>query len=187
MQISDLRRQPVFFDTVADRIWQAWWKPNGYPLEHISNGLKDTMKGERIPFAIVAHDGGEFLGSTIGIASDLSDRPQYSPWVAAVWVEPQHRLKQVGRALVAHAAQTFFARGFARVYLCARPVRLNFYTRQGWLPIEHDVGEHHQTVYIMDAPGEWHVSSSWRGHTLGVVPANVRRDDTEDGVPTLPT
>ena len=43
MQIADLRLKPQFFDTVADRIWQAWWKPHGYPLEHISGGLTQTM------------------------------------------------------------------------------------------------------------------------------------------------
>lgn len=150
-EISDLRLRPEFFDAVADRVWRAWWKPSGHPLERISSGLAEMMKGERIPFAIVAHDGGEFFGSTLGIASDLDARPQYSPWVAAVWVEPQHRLKQVGRALVAHAAQTLFVRGFARIYLCSSPKRFNFYTRQGWAPIEENVGEHSQTVYVMDA------------------------------------
>jgi GNAT superfamily N-acetyltransferase len=153
LQISDLRLEPRFFDTVADRIWQAWWKPNGYPLEHIAKGLSEMMQGERIPFAIVAHEGGEFLGSALGIASDLEARPQYSPWVAAVWVEPQHRLKQIGRTLVGHAARTLFERGFARIYLCSSPKRLNFYTRQGWLPIEHGVGDQHQNVYVMDASG----------------------------------
>jgi GNAT superfamily N-acetyltransferase len=152
LQISDLRREPQLFDTVADRIWQAWWKPHGYSFEHVSNGLSEMMKGERIPFAIVAHEGAEFLGSTLGIASDMEARPQFSPWVAAVWVEPQARLKQVGRTLVGHAAQVLFQRGFARIYLCSSPKRLNFYTRQGWQPIERDVGEHHQTVYVMDAP-----------------------------------
>jgi GNAT superfamily N-acetyltransferase len=150
-EISDLRQEPAFFDTVADRIWRAWWKPNGYSFEQIAEGLSGMMKGERIPFAILAHAGGEFLGSTLGIASDMSDRPQYSPWVAAVWVEPQHRLKEVGRSLVGHAAQTLFTRGFARIYLCSAAKRRNFYARQGWVPIEEDVGEHLQTVYIMDA------------------------------------
>lgn len=153
LQVSDLRHQPQFFDTVADRIWQAWWKLDGYSSQQIADGLTAAMKGERIPFAIVAHDGDEFLGSTLGIASDMTARPQYSPWVAAVWVEPQHRLKQVGRALVGHAARTLFERGFGRIYLCSSAKRLNFYTRQGWAPIEHDVGEHQQTVYIMDGPG----------------------------------
>ena len=154
LQISDLRHMPQFFDTVADRIWQAWWKLDGYSSRQIADGLAAAIKGERIPFAIVAHEGDEFVGSTLGIASDMAARPQYSPWVAAVWVEPQHRLKQVGRTLVRHAAQMLFQRGFGRIYLCSSPKRLNFYTRQGWMPIEHDVGEHHQTVYIMDAPGE---------------------------------
>ena len=149
--ISDLRQEPAFFDAVADRIWRAWWKPNGYSFEHITKGLAETMRGERIPFAIVAHDGGEFLGSTLGIASDLAERQQYTPWVAAVWVEPQHRLKQVGRSLVGHAAQSLFARSFKRIYLCSSPRRRNFYTRQGRVPIEEGVGEHRQTVYVMDA------------------------------------
>ena len=150
-QISDLRLEPAFFDTVADRVWRAWWKPNGHPLAQISAGLGEMMKGDPIPFALVAHDGNEFLGSTLGIKSDLAARPQYSPWVAAVWVEPQHRLKQVGRALVGHAAQTCFARGLDRIYLCSVAARRNFYTRQGWAPIEENVGEHLQTVYTMDA------------------------------------
>jgi RimJ/RimL family protein N-acetyltransferase/GNAT superfamily N-acetyltransferase len=132
-------------------VWRAWWKPGGVPLERITSGLAEMMKGERIPFAIVAHDGDAFLGSTLAIASDLDERPQFSPWVAAVWVEPQHRLKQVGRSLVGHAARTLFARGFARVYLCASANRRNFYISQGWAPIEEKIGAHAQTVYIMDA------------------------------------
>ena len=151
VRISDLRLEPAFFDTVADRVWRAWWKPNGHPLERISGGLTEMMKGDPIPFALVAHCGDEFLGSTLGIESDLADRPQYSPWVAAVWVEPQHRLKQIGRALVGHAAQTCFARGFDRIYLCSAAARRNFYTRQGWVPIEENVGQHLQTVYVRDA------------------------------------
>ena len=151
IQISDLRLEPAFFDTVADRVWRAWWRPNGHPLERTSAGLAEMMKGDPIPFALVAHDGDEFLGSTLGIESDVADRPQYSPWVAAVWVEPQHRLKQVGRMMVGHAAQACFARGFDRIYLCSAPARRNFYTRQGWVPIEENVGEHSQTVYTMDS------------------------------------
>src|ERR1700744_6376156 len=54
--ISDLRQRPEFFDTVADRIWRAWWKPNGYPREHITAGLAENMKDTPIPLALVAHD-----------------------------------------------------------------------------------------------------------------------------------
>ncbi|QQS12039.1 MAG: GNAT family N-acetyltransferase [Rhodospirillales bacterium] len=150
--ISDLRDRPAFLDVVADRVWRAWWKPRGHPLERVAGGLRAALDAGPLPFAVVAHDGGAYLGSTLGVASDLDERPGYTPWVAAVWVEPAHRLRSVGRSLVGHAAGVCFARGFPRAYLCASVERRDFYVRQGWVPIEADVGPHRQTVYTMDAP-----------------------------------
>src|SRR5207302_8541825 len=85
--ISDLRRRPEFFDTVARQIWQAWWQAEGYPLDYISGRLRANMNDTPIPFALVAHDGNAFLGTASVIASDLAERPQLTPWIAAVWVE----------------------------------------------------------------------------------------------------
>src|SRR5262245_64061953 len=93
--ISDLRRRPQFFDVVADRIWQAWWQPKGFPREHIVKGLTANMADTPIPFALVAHEGERFLGTSSVIASDLEERPQLTPWVAAVWVD-----EEIGRAHV---------------------------------------------------------------------------------------
>src|ERR1700687_4196976 len=89
--ISDLRQCPEFFDIVADRIWQAWWKADGHPLDYISGRLRENMNATPIPFALVAHDGKSFLGTASVIASDLPERPQLTPWVAAVWVEAHAR------------------------------------------------------------------------------------------------
>jgi GNAT superfamily N-acetyltransferase len=80
----------------------------------------------------------------------MDERPEYTPWVAAVWVEPQYRGQNVGRALVSHAAGSLL-QAFQRVYLCARAARHDFYARQGWVPIERDVGEKRLTVFIKDA------------------------------------
>jgi GNAT superfamily N-acetyltransferase len=149
--ISDLRQRPKFFDTVADRIWQASWKANGYPLDYISGRLCENMSDSDIPFALVAHDGQAFLGTASVIASDLAERPQLTPWVAAVWVEPEARRRGIGAALVKRAAQDCFALGVGRTHLCARPHLLAFYTGLGWTAVETDVGPHHLTVFIRDA------------------------------------
>jgi N-acetylglutamate synthase-like GNAT family acetyltransferase len=146
--ISDLRQQPAFFDAVADRIWQAWWKERGFAIGHIVDRLRENMAPEPIPFALVAHDGETFLGTASVIVSDLDDRPQYTPWVAAVWVEPKFRQQQVGRTLVARAAADAFALGINRVYLCAPKVRSNFYLRQGWAPLEEEVGVRALTIFV---------------------------------------
>ena len=150
--ISDLRQRPEFFDTVADRIWRASWKQIGYPLDYISSRLCENMNAEPIPIALVAHDGTAFLGTASVIASDLAERPQLTPWVAAVWVEPQHRARGIGGALVERATRDCFALGIARAYLCARPALMSFYERLGWIAIESDVGEHGLTVFSQDAP-----------------------------------
>jgi N-acetylglutamate synthase-like GNAT family acetyltransferase len=158
--ISDLRQCPEFFDTVAMRIWQAWWKAGGHPLDYITGRLRENMSATPVPLALVAHDGNAFLGSASVIASDLAERPHLTPWVAAVWVEPQARRRGVGGALVNRAVQDCFALGVSRVYLCARPQRSAFYERLGWIPIERGVGSHQLSVFVRDAnPGDSEFSS----------------------------
>jgi N-acetylglutamate synthase-like GNAT family acetyltransferase len=149
--ISDLRQRPAFFDTIADRIWRAWWKPDNYPLDLIAGRLQENMADTPIPLALVAHDGDAFLGTASLIPSDLAERPHLTPWVAAVWVEPEMRQRGIGRALVNRVTQDCFALGFSRVYLCARPQRSAFYEGLGWIPIERDVGPHRMIVFVRDA------------------------------------
>jgi len=150
--ISDLRQRPEFLNTVAMRIWQAWWRETGHPLDYIAGRLRDeNLNADPIPFALVAHDGAEFLGTSSVITADLPERPQLSPWVAAVWVEPQARRRGVGAALVDRAALDCFALGIFSAYLCARRERSSFYQRLGWIPIERDVGPHRLSVFVRDA------------------------------------
>src|ERR1700730_9826084 len=85
LTISDLRQRPEFFDHVADRIWRAWWKPDGHTLDYVSGRLRENLNATPIPFALVGHDGAAFLGTASVITSDLAERRQLTPWVAAVW------------------------------------------------------------------------------------------------------
>jgi GNAT superfamily N-acetyltransferase len=151
LTISDLRQRPEFLDTVADRIWQAWWRDSGHPLDYISGRLRhENLTADPIPFALIAHDGAEFLGTSSVITSDFAERPEFTPWVAAVWVDPPARRRGVGAALVNRAARDCFALGVGRVYLRARPQRSGYYEKLGWIPIERDVGRHRMSVLARD-------------------------------------
>ena len=81
------------------------------------------------------------------IASDLEERPQLTPWVAAVWVEEDARRSGVASALVNRAALDCFALGIRRAWLCARPQRAGFYQGLGWIIAERNVGPHRLNVY----------------------------------------
>jgi GNAT superfamily N-acetyltransferase len=149
--ISDLRHCPAFFDTVADRIWRAWWEPGGHPLAYIATRLRENMTDTPIPFALVAHDGERFLGTASVVASDLEERPQLTPWVAAVWVDEHARRHGVASALVNQATRDCFALGIRRAYLNARPRLAGFYEGLGWIVAERNVGRHQLNVYFRDA------------------------------------
>ena len=60
--ISDLRDCPEFFDTVADRIWRAWWQRHGVELDYITGRLQENLGPQPLPLALVAHQGGIFRG-----------------------------------------------------------------------------------------------------------------------------
>ena len=150
--ISDLRQRPDFFDVVADRIWQTWWKRHGVPLDYISTRLRENLVSPGLPIALVAHRGEVFLGTVSLIASDLDERPQYTPWVAAVWTEPAARGLGIAPALIERAVNEGSALGHARIYLCAAPVRRDFYLKLGWTPIEEEVSALGLTVFVREQP-----------------------------------
>ena len=150
--LSNLQDRPEFFDTIADRIWRAWWQPHGVPLAYIAGRLEETITAASMPRAFVAHQGGVFAGTASVIASDLDERPQYSPWVAAVWIEPQFRSKRIGRRLIVHAADHAFNVGVPRVFLTARPARRSLYESLGWDMVEEGVSHRQLTIFKRDAP-----------------------------------
>jgi GNAT superfamily N-acetyltransferase len=57
------------------------------------------------------------LGSAMLIARDMDTDPEYSPWVAGVFVSPTHRRRCIGRALSEHVLHEAARLGFATLYL----------------------------------------------------------------------
>lgn len=147
--VSDLRDAPHFFDTVADRIWRAWWEPQGFPLSHITGLLEESLADSAEPLCLVAHAGDRFVGTASVIASDLEERPNLTPWVAAVWVDPPFRGLGIGGDIVLKAASAALDTGADTVHLCALPGKRAFYERLGWRLDEKDVGEDRLDVFSM--------------------------------------
>jgi GNAT superfamily N-acetyltransferase len=147
--VCDLRVRPEFAKAVASRVWRAWWQGKGYPLDYIEDRVAESLDGAAVPFAVVAHEDSQFLGTASVIPSDLDERPEYTPWVAAVWVDPEHRRRGIGAALVRKAAQGAFESGAALVYLCALPEKRAFYERLGWQRLEENIGRNGLTVLTL--------------------------------------
>ena len=66
---------------------------------------------------------------------DFELRPNLSPWLAGVFVRPQHRKKGVGTALVSRIECEAKALGFETLYLYTAHSE-SLYERLGWKVVE---------------------------------------------------
>jgi GNAT superfamily N-acetyltransferase len=137
--ISTLRQRPAFADTVASRGWHAWWTDSPVPLTEYRSWVQDCCVGSGIPAALVAHDGAIYLGSANLIASDMETRPQYTPWIAALWVDEAQRSRGIAAALIDAARAEARTLGIGTVYLCASRANAPYYLARGFTRIEEDV------------------------------------------------
>ena len=146
-EISNLNDVSDLKNSVADRIWNEWWRPHGHLFQVVTDFFDELPEARGIPFCLVAHDEGKYVGSVLGLVSDLDERPELSPWVGALWVEPEFRRLGVAAALVKTALREIFIMGHELAFLCATADKRGMYQRQGWKLIEADVGEDNLNVF----------------------------------------
>jgi GNAT superfamily N-acetyltransferase len=151
--VGDLRDRPDFADDVADRVWRAFWKKDGHPPSLLTGLVQESFGEGPIPLALVAHDGDRFIGTVSVIVCDEDARPHYTPWIGALWVEPEHRRKGTGAALVDRACVFAFTAGAERVYLLSQAHRRHFYEGLGSSVLEENVPEEGMFIMSKDKPG----------------------------------
>jgi predicted N-acetyltransferase YhbS len=88
-----------------------------------------------VPTVIVALRNGALLGSAMLVVHDMQGRMELSPWLAGVFVSPDHRREGVGTALVRRATDEARALGVAKLHLYTAGGE-DFYARFGWRVME---------------------------------------------------
>lgn len=148
VEIVDLRDAREHFGAVADRLWRAWWDH----LSDVEAALQEVVDAEGFPFTLVATRDGRFVGTVTGIQSDIDERPDIGPCLAALWVEPEVRGQGIAEVLVARLLERFSAQGFKRVYLSAKPHLHGFYQARGWTLVESEVGQDRLGIFVRALP-----------------------------------
>jgi GNAT superfamily N-acetyltransferase len=120
-------------------------------LSLLTGLVQESLGAGPIPTALVAHEGDCFIGTVSVIVCDEDARPYYTPWIAALWVEPEHRRNGTGAALVESAVALAFGTGAGRAYLLSGPHRRAFYEALGWSVLEGTAPDDGMFILIRDA------------------------------------
>lgn len=107
----------------------------GRSLEARVVGMREHLKGEIMPATFVAVIDGMVVGSASIIESDMPERPELTPWLASVFVDPVARKKGAGRAVVQKIMEHARQAGIKKLFLYT-PDREHFYKFMGWQTME---------------------------------------------------
>lgn len=148
MEIDYLTDHPGFLRTLAE--WQhgewGYLRP-GDTVEARMERLGGWGERDRIPLTVVAHDKGTLLGSASLIAHDMNTRMELTPWLAGVFVAPEHRRRGIGAALVRRIVAEAARLNLPVLYLYTVHSE-KFYATLGWSLQEHTTYRE-QNVTIM--------------------------------------
>jgi GNAT superfamily N-acetyltransferase len=111
------------------------WPELGDSIDARQKALSTCCRRGEIPLGVVALDRDNLCGFALLVEEDFELRPNLSPWLAGVFVRPQHRMQGLGSALVTRIEQEAKALGFETLYLYTAQAQA-LYAQLGWHLVE---------------------------------------------------
>ena|SRR5689334_17155473 len=107
--------------------------PGGYTVEQMTALILEPPVGPEETFALLEHD--QPVGTAGLVHSDLDSRPDLTPWLAGVFVEPAYRRRGYATALVRRVEVFAQAASVSVLWLCTSTAE-TLYARLGWERME---------------------------------------------------
>ncbi len=154
LELKLLSECPEHLETVGKWIYEQWWRNQDNTPEVVFKQLRLHLEKGAFPFTIVAIFYGEPVGSCCVIENDCSLRPQYSLWVAAVYVKPEERLKGIASGILQEAFHEARKLRINGLYIDCWAKTSPLYEKNGWKILERDVGQKDSIVMYQSTDSE---------------------------------
>ncbi len=148
IRIKYLADHPECIPTLAEWHFHQWsYLSPGDSLERRAAMLRSHSGRRQIPTTFVALADVVPIGCASLIEYDMDTRMHLSPWMASVYVDPEHRRRGTGTALVQRVVDEARALGVSTLYLYT-PDREGFYSHLGWQVLERTLYRGYQQVVM---------------------------------------
>jgi GNAT superfamily N-acetyltransferase len=147
-EIVSLARRAELIPVVAGWLWGEWSRHRGRSVEAVAQRLAARAAAEDGPEAtFVALDGGVPVATASLTLADLGTRPDLTPWLASVYVDPPHRGRGHAAALVRAVEDAARAQGTGTLWLYTRDAA-GLYAGLGWVEAARDVDMGHAVTVM---------------------------------------
>lgn len=129
MEIIELSNNIEIIDKAVDYFWKCWGNDNNFKF--YQNCILNSLDNEKpLPKFYTALENDEIIASYALLTNDIISRQDLYPWLACLFVNPEHRNKGIATLLLNHGLQETEKKGFDRLYLSTDLE--NFYEKKGW-------------------------------------------------------
>ncbi len=137
MEIKFLADCPQYLLTIASWVFNQWgYLSPGSTLNGVIAKFRAHLNRARLPLTLVGlGDEGAPIATASLVRHDMRTRPELTPWLAGVFVVPEHRQRGLGSQIVEATQQVAAELGINKLYLFT-PDREAFYARLGWHSLE---------------------------------------------------
>src|SRR6266849_1763119 len=133
-RIEQLAKRTELLPVIAAWIYDEWWQdiPGSSPSD-LTDLLRTHLVPDHLPLTLVASLNTLPVGTATLLAHDVGTEqwPDLTPWLAAVYVVPEHRRRGIGASLVNAIVSEAAAAVMDVLYLLTTE-REEFYTQLGW-------------------------------------------------------
>ena len=150
IDLKQLSECPERLETVGLWIYNEWWSKRCDSPEIVLSQLHTHKKLDAVPYSVVALAEREPVGSCCVIENDCIHRPQYAPWVAAVYVRPEFRDRGVASMILPEAASVAARAGVKCLFIDCLAATAPAYEKNGWAIHERDMGDKDSVVMLRE-------------------------------------
>jgi len=126
-RILSIRDNPEYLDRAVDYLSSKWGIPKNIYHDSITHSITTTSP---LPRWYLMLKGEEIIGCYGLITNDFNSRQDLWPWLAALYIDPNERGKNLGAELLKHGAKEANKLGFAALHLFTDHV--GYYEKYGW-------------------------------------------------------
>jgi GNAT superfamily N-acetyltransferase len=115
--------------------WKAVYDSTGMTFDNAVASYAQRANIHGLPFALVALDQGEVIGTGSLKLQDLAVRPHLTPWMGGLFVVEEHRKRGVATALIHRLVHEAERLQIDHLYLWT-PSAESLYAKLGWKSLE---------------------------------------------------